>query len=176
MKIRDQLEQTLGRFTELESMMSDPTVLTGDSSRMAKIMKEHGGLLKVATKYRNYKRMGDELRKEISKSTGDLSLALETVFAKIDNECRIIDAENCGSTACVAVVKQENGLKVVYVANIGDTRAVMSNNGIAVRLSYDHRATDPAEIERVKSLGGTVIDGRVGGSLALTRAFGDHSL
>ena len=94
--------------------------------------------------------MGDELRKEISKSTGDLSLALETVFAKIDNECRIIDAENCGSTACVAVVKQENGLKVVYVANIGDTRAVMSNNGIAVRLSYDHRATDPAEIERVK--------------------------
>ena len=95
-------------------------------------------------------RMGDELRKEISKSTGDLSLALETVFAKIDNECRIIDAENCGSTACVAVVKQENGLKVFYVANIGDTRAVMSNNGIEVRLSYDHRATDPAEIERVK--------------------------
>ena len=65
MKIREQLEQTLGRFTELESMMSDPTVLTGDSSRMAKIMKEHGGLLKVATKYRNYKRMGDEL-KELS--------------------------------------------------------------------------------------------------------------
>ena len=62
MKIREQLEQTLGRFTELEAMMSDQTILTGDSSKMAHIMKEHGGLLKVATKYRNYKRMGDELR------------------------------------------------------------------------------------------------------------------
>jgi peptide chain release factor 1 len=62
MKIREQLEQTLARFIELENMMSDPVVLTGDSSKMAQIMKEHGGLLKVATKYRNYKRMGDELK------------------------------------------------------------------------------------------------------------------
>lgn len=53
---------------------------------------------------------------------------------------------------------------------------MLSNNGVAVRLSYDHRATDPVEIERVKSQGGTVVDGRVGGTLALTRAFGDHSL
>lgn len=52
----------------------------------------------------------------------------------------------------------------------------MSNNGIAMRMSYDHRATDPTEIERVKMQGGTVVDGRVGGTLALTRAFGDHSL
>jgi protein phosphatase PTC1 len=65
---------------------------------------------------------------------------------------------------------------VLYVANLGDTRAVLSKNGIAERLSYDHRATDPAEVERVKSGGGIVVDGRVGGSLAITRAFGDHSL
>jgi serine/threonine protein phosphatase PrpC len=43
-------------------------------------------------------------------------------------------------------------------------------------MSYDHRATDEAEIERVKSIGGFVLDGRVGGTLAITRAFGDHSL
>ena len=59
---------------------------------------------------------------------------------------------------------------------MGDTRAVISKNGIAERLSYDHRATDPAEVDRVKSGGGIVVDGRVGGSLAITRAFGDHSL
>lgn len=53
--------------------------------------------------------MGDELRKEIAKTAGDLSAAIEAAFAKIDNECRLIDAENCGSTACVAVVRQENG-------------------------------------------------------------------
>jgi serine/threonine protein phosphatase PrpC len=58
---------------------------------------------------------------------------------------------------------------------LGDTRAVLSNNGTAERLSYDHRGTDPVEIERIKSLGGIIVDGRVGGSLALTRAFGDHA-
>jgi peptide chain release factor 1 len=62
MKIREQLDQTLARFNELEAKMSDPVVLTGDSSKMAQIMKEHGSLLKVANKYRNYKRMGEELK------------------------------------------------------------------------------------------------------------------
>jgi serine/threonine protein phosphatase PrpC len=34
------------------------------------------------------------------------------------------------------------GQRVVYVANIGDTRAVMSKNGIAERMSYDHKGLD----------------------------------
>lgn len=88
----------------------------------------------------------------------------------------MIDADSTGSTACVSVIRQEAGKQVVYVANLGDTRAILSKNGLAERLSYDHRGTDPAEIERIRSQGGVIIDGRVGGSLALTRAFGDHSL
>lgn len=55
---------------------------------------------------------------------------------------RLIDADNTGSTACVVVVRLEMGNKVVYIANLGDTRAVMSKNGVAERMSYDHRATD----------------------------------
>jgi len=42
------------------------------------------------------------------------------------------------------------GQKVLYVANLGDTRCVMSKNGLAERMSYDHRGTDPSEIERVR--------------------------
>ena len=68
------------------------------------------------------------------------------------------------------------GNKVLYIANLGDTRAVMSKNGLAERMSYDHRATDPAEIERIRTSGGVVMSDRVGGTLAITRAFGDHSL
>ena len=44
------------------------------------------------------------------------------------------------------------------------------------RLSYDHRGTDRAEIERVKREGGIIMEDRVCGSLAVTRAFGDHAL
>lgn len=95
-------------------------------------------------------RIGDELTKEINKAqSSDLSNALEQVFLRIDNECRLIDADNTGSTACVAVTRIEKGQRVLYVANLGDTRAIISNNGVAERLSYDHRATDPIEIDRI---------------------------
>jgi len=62
MKIRDQLEQTLGRFTELEQMMSDPSVLSGETGNMANILREHGGLSKTALKYRRYKKLSEDLR------------------------------------------------------------------------------------------------------------------
>lgn len=62
MKIREQLEQSLARFNELEAMMSDPQILAGESGNMATIMREHGGLSKVATKYRRYKKINDEIK------------------------------------------------------------------------------------------------------------------
>ncbi len=62
MKIREQMEQTLARFTELEQMMSDPSVLAGESGSMANILREHGGLSKTALKYRRYKKLSDDLR------------------------------------------------------------------------------------------------------------------
>ncbi len=68
------------------------------------------------------------------------------------------------------------GQKVFYVANVGDTRAVLSKNGIAERMSYDHKATDVGEIERIRAGNGIVYENRVAGTLAITRAFGDHSL
>jgi len=62
MKIREQLEQNLARFTELEQMMSDPAVLAGESGNMANILREHGGLSKTAMKYRRYKKLSDDLK------------------------------------------------------------------------------------------------------------------
>lgn len=37
-----------------------------------------------------------------------------------------------------------------YVANLGDTRAVLSSEGIARRVSFDHKPTAQSEIERIK--------------------------
>lgn len=86
-----------------------------------------------------------------------------------------MDSDHCGSTACVAVVRKEINHHVLYVANSGDTRAVLSKNGVAERLTIDHKASDPTEIERIKAEGGKIIDNRVGGGLAITRALGDHA-
>jgi serine/threonine protein phosphatase PrpC len=40
-----------------------------------------------------------------------------------------MDADHTGTTACVAIVRREINHSVVYVANVGDTRAVLSKNG-----------------------------------------------
>lgn len=37
-----------------------------------------------------------------------------------------------------------------YVANLGDTRAVLSVDGNAKRVSVDHKPTAQSEIERIK--------------------------
>ena len=58
--IRDTLEEKLARFTQLERDMSDPEVL-GDGTRMSATAREHGGLAKVATKYRDFKRLSHEI-------------------------------------------------------------------------------------------------------------------
>ena len=58
----------------------------------------------------------------------------------------MMDSDHTGSTACVAIVRKEINHNVLYVANVGDTRAVLSKNGSAQRLSIDHKATDPTEI------------------------------
>lgn len=87
-------------------------------------------------------RIPEEMRKEVMKTPGDLSHTLDSVFLKIDNELRLLDADNTGSTGCVCIIRNEFGHKVLYVANVGDTRAVLSKNGMAERMSQDHKATD----------------------------------
>lgn len=65
---------------------------------------------------------------------------------------------------------------MLYVANIGDTRCVLSKGGNAERLTVEDRCDNPDEVSRIKAQGGFVSQDRVGGVLAVTRAFGDHSL
>ena len=68
---------------------------------------------------------------------------------------------------------------VIYVANVGDSRAVLSANGRAVPLSADHKPDRKDERQRIENLGGRVVfwgTWRVEGVLAVTRAFGDRQL
>ncbi|KAF2360096.1 PPM-type phosphatase domain [Trinorchestia longiramus] len=76
-----------------------------------------------------------------------------------------------GCTACVALLHQNK----LYVANVGDSRCVLSRAGKAVDMSVDHKPEDDVETERIIKAGGKVTeDGRVNGGLNLSRALGDH--
>ncbi|KAK9388711.1 phosphatase 2C-like domain-containing protein, partial [Lipomyces mesembrius] len=63
--------------------------------------------------------------------------------------------------------------RMLYTANAGDARIVLCRKGNALRLSYDHKGTDQMEAQRIKNSGGVVLNGRVNGILAVTRALGD---
>eukprot|EP00262_Sarcandra_glabra_P012112 TRINITY_DN304_c0_g1_i1.p1 TRINITY_DN304_c0_g1~~TRINITY_DN304_c0_g1_i1.p1 ORF type:complete len:284 (-),score=72.08 TRINITY_DN304_c0_g1_i1:202-1053(-) len=89
---------------------------------------------------------------------------------------KAVDLGRGGSTAVTAILI--NGEKLV-VANVGDSRAVICQKGVAKQLSVDH---EPSKERRtIESKGGFVTNlpgdvSRVDGQLAVARAFGDKSL
>jgi len=63
--------------------------------------------------------------------------------------------------------------RVLYTANVGDARIILCRNGKALRLSYDHKGGDENEGKRIAGAGGLILNNRVNGVLAVTRALGD---
>ena len=106
------------------------------------------------------------------------NLNLDLMFQKLDQNFLNDNYNQIGSTACIVYITKEysinNSKKILYCANIGDTRAVLINNTSIKRITYDDRATDKNESERIKNSGGVIFGGRVFGNLMLTRAFGDY--
>lgn len=82
---------------------------------------------------------------------------------------------DAGSTASTAVLVGDR----LLVANVGDSRAVVCRAGKAVPLSIDHKPNRKEERQRIEKAGGVVMwsgTWRVGGVLAVSRAFGDRLL
>ena len=63
--------------------------------------------------------------------------------------------------------------RILYTANVGDTRIIISRRGKAKRLCYEHKGSDKSEIKRIYKNGGLVLGGRVNGVLAVSRSLGD---
>eukprot|EP00245_Coleochaete_scutata_P000991 TRINITY_DN11216_c0_g1_i1.p1 TRINITY_DN11216_c0_g1~~TRINITY_DN11216_c0_g1_i1.p1 ORF type:complete len:280 (+),score=49.72 TRINITY_DN11216_c0_g1_i1:261-1100(+) len=84
-------------------------------------------------------------------------------------------SRDAGSTASTAVLVG----KRLLVANVGDSRAVICRGGKALALSLDHKPNRSDERQRIEDAGGVVMwagTWRVGGVLAVSRAFGDRLL
>ncbi|CAH2355046.1 putative protein phosphatase 2C homolog 1 [[Candida] railenensis] len=77
------------------------------------------------------------------------------------------------STSTFDFVPQANHKRMLYTSNVGDSRIILSRKGKPYRLSYDHKATDVNEINRIKESGGLIMKNRVNGVLAVSRSLGD---
>jgi protein phosphatase 2C family protein 2/3 len=82
--------------------------------------------------------------------------------------------ETSGTTAVCLFI--DNALQKFWVANVGDSRAILCRAGIAIQLSNDHRATNPAEVERVVQAGGFIRNRRAMGRLECFRTIGDSDV
>ncbi|ERN02988.1 probable protein phosphatase 2C 76 [Amborella trichopoda] len=108
----------------------------------------------------------------------DTKLAISETYQKTDSD--FLEAESNtfrddGSTASTAVLVGRQ----LYVANVGDSRAVISKAGKAIPLSEDHKPNRSDERKRIENAGGVVMwagTWRVGGVLAMSRAFGNRLL
>ncbi|KAG0498378.1 hypothetical protein HPP92_002662 [Vanilla planifolia] len=112
------------------------------------------------------------------KFISDTKLAIVDAYSQTDSE--FLKSENnhsrdAGSTASTAILVGDR----LLVANVGDSRAVICRAGNAIAVSRDHRPDQTDERQRIEDAGGFVMwagTWRVGGVLAVSRAFGDKLL
>lgn len=125
--------------------------------------------------------------------SNNIEEAISKAFEKTDKEILEKSVEEnwtSGSTAVMALIHEN----ILWVANAGDSEAVLArkrtpkttetdpsqtNNEATseyepILLTYKHKPTDNSEKERIRKAGGHVVFGRVMGSLAVARSFGDR--
>ncbi|KAF7729718.1 Protein phosphatase 2C 1 [Apophysomyces ossiformis] len=129
-----------------------------------------------------HKTLAECLDRHASKPVAEI---LNAAFLQVDEQVNEKEGKFSGCTAVVAFVQMDgdktqflfplskNQKRILHVGNVGDARAVLSRNGKAVRLSYDHKGSDAQEAKRIVDLGGFMMNNRVNGVLAVTRSLGD---
>lgn len=104
----------------------------------------------------------------------------DVLFKSIQYMANALDpgkSVHTGSTCIIALRKEQK----LYVANVGDCRAVMNNKEIALPITVDHKPGSLKEHSRIISQGGYVTHfphdvPRVNGMLAVSRSLGDNYL
>jgi len=110
-----------------------------------------------------------------SSATGSTSIAPATAAAVARERSNSAAGQQPAAETQVEAKLREAATRqrVLYTANVGDARIVLCRNGKALRLSYDHKGSDDNEGKRVANAGGLILNNRVNGVLAVTRALGD---
>ncbi|EDO17955.1 hypothetical protein Kpol_1010p73 [Vanderwaltozyma polyspora DSM 70294] len=126
----------------------------------------------------------------LNDETRDIRDILNDSFVTADREIITTLPGSSGCTAAVCVLRWElpddvpegtpedvmdlkEHRRKLYTANVGDSRIILFRNGQAIRLTYDHKASDALEMERIEKEGGLIMKSRVNGMLAVTRSLGD---
>ncbi|KAL8143506.1 hypothetical protein V2J09_016538 [Rumex salicifolius] len=171
--VRDEMEDDV--------VIAQPETLDGFS--FAAVFDGHGGASSV-------KFLRDELYKEcvsalqanqvlnskdLNAIKGSLKEAFANADAKLLKQLEVNgDEDESGATATVVFIRKDK----LLIAHIGDSSVVLSRSGKPEVLTSPHRPygsnkASLQEIGRIRRAGGWIVDGRICGDLAVSRAFGD---
>ena len=136
------------------------------------IFDGHGGS-QVAMKCREH--LKTVLSENLLKYSNDIASSLIHTFNELDDLLSIEESYMTGTTCLIILKKPDH----IWVANCGDSRAIINAGNSFEYLSKDHKPIKD-ERARIEQLGGIItnFDGtwRVGGELAVSRAIGDKRL
>jgi protein phosphatase 1G len=188
---RDQMEDAALSILKMEEPLQNASlfgIFDGHGGPMVAKICEQSFPLEICRQARASSDLANALEKSYTEidaflqTTGSLKnmrtsgSSTSVPFSRID-EPEGIPRENLfdfiGSTAVIALVNEGK----IYVANAGDSRAILCRGGRAVELSRDHKPESPRERSRIENAGGRVsVVGpchRVDFGLNLSRALGD---
>ncbi|KAI3525628.1 hypothetical protein L1887_04553 [Cichorium endivia] len=148
--------------------------VNGETIGLFGVFDGHGGAR--AAEYVKYNLFTNLIKHP--KFISDTKSAIAEAYSHTDTE--FLKSENnqnkdAGSTASTAIIVGNR----LIVANVGDSRAVICRGGNAYAVSRDHKPDQSDERQRIEDAGGFVMwagTWRVGGVLAVSRAFGDKLL
>ena len=131
------------------------------------IFDGHNGTIVSEFLQKNFART---LRKNLEKSQFKIEESLGNSFIEIDSELKKNEkSKMTGSTATIVLI--DNNL--IYCANVGDSTCYYLSIDEIKQLSIQHNIKNKKEVDRIKKNNGLIFNGRVFGSLSVTRAIGD---
>lgn len=129
----------------------------------------HGG---SQSAYYTQENLHKKITSQPAFKSGNVEEALVKAFVELDKDMQEDSECRFTTSGCTSVVVMTRNNQI-YCANCGDSRAVLSERGQAIPLSFDHKPGNEEELSRIKAAGGFVEFNRVNGTLALSRALGD---
>ena len=101
----------------------------------------------------------------------DYELAIKNSFHLMDKEIEKMNLNEVGNTGTIVFINN----RLLYCSNVGDSSCCLigKNNEF---ITIDHKCTNKKEQKRIEKEGGSVIDDRLDGILAISRGFGDFDL
>ncbi|KAF0543782.1 PP2C-domain-containing protein [Gigaspora margarita] len=107
---------------------------------------------------------GNNLHTRIAKDAQfetNLVAAIQNGFLGTDDDLKNDSQFQNDSSGCAAVMAIVTPNNEIYVGNAGNSRAVLSEDGIACQMSDDHKPINPGESKRIQDAGGFVEFGKV---------------